>query len=544
MKFVQTFWIDEGKNGLEDSFGWCSAKYHIMSWALSCLQLNKFHSDVELITDTRGKELLIDQLKLPYKNVRIELDDLDFEADPRLWVMKKMYSYTLHGEPFLNVDGDVYIFKPIPDEILSGDLIAQNIEQDFEYYKELVNLVDNNFEYIPSAIKTLNISSEPIKGCNAGVLGGNNFQFFSGYYHLVQRFVTENKNEINQLTATQMVNFNAIVEQYIFYCLSNDLEIKVNYLFDTVYDPAFEGFANFHYLPKNTPYIHALGDYKKNGWICDQLANRLRIDYPEYYNIIINLTEPDTICFKGKNQQEGSKDSRTNVSSFSFNYLAKSEGDIFYRTKQMISSICDKEHISLNINKLTIFQVMEYLDKELTNTRSAALLNDLFEFEKEKLKLIQSLPSDDLIWKNEVKTCDSANHVFLSNSYQEKLELKLSPLCMTIESEWDWAENLILFSRTKENNFEKNFHVDSHYYQTLLLFDRHHGEVIEYLLGPIETYLISILSRDANTSYAEVAAQVMVFFQNIEASQVPVLLEEAIRFLSFSGVIYLSEKVE
>lgn len=542
MKFVQTFWIDEGKNALEAPFGWCSAKYHLMSWALSCLQLNKFHSNVELITDTRGKELLIDKLKLPYKNVRIELDDLDFECSPQLWVTKKIYSYTLHNEPFLNVDGDVYIFKTIPDEILSGDLIAQNIEQDFEYYKELVNFIDNNFEYIPSEMKNLNVSSEPIKGCNAGILGGNNYQFFSGYYHLVQRFITENKVQINQLTATQMVNFNAIVEQYIFYCLSNDLEIKVNCLFDTVYDPAFEGFANFHYLPKNTPYIHALGEYKKNGWICDQLANRLRMDYPEYYNIIINLTEPDTICFKGENQQKGSKDSRTNGSSFSVKYLAKSEGEIFYRTKQMISSIFDKEHISLNMSKLTIFQVMEYLDKELTNTRSVALLNDVFEFEEAKMKLIQSLPSDDLIWKNEVKTCDSANHVFLSNSYQEKLELKLSPLCMTIESEWDWAENIILFSRIKENNIEKNFHVDSHYYQTLLLLDKHHVEVIEYLLDPIEAYLLSILSKEKFISITEVTEKIISFFENIKESEISVLLGEAIRFLSYSGVLLLRLK--
>ena len=88
-----------------------------MSWALSCLQLNKFYNNVELITDSRGKELLIDKLKLPYKNVRIELDNLNFDCSPQLWVTNKIYSYTLHNEPFLNVDGDVYIFQPFPDDL-------------------------------------------------------------------------------------------------------------------------------------------------------------------------------------------------------------------------------------------------------------------------------------------------------------------------------------------------------------------------------------------------------------------------------------------
>jgi hypothetical protein len=102
----------------------------------------------------------------------------------------------------------------------------------------------------------------------------------------------------------------------------------------------------------------------------------------------------------------------------------------------------------------------------------------------------------------------------------------------------------VLFTRVKINNIQNNFHQLPYYYQTLLLFDRHHGEVIEYLLGSIETYSMSLLSKEDYTSYQQLAAQVMVFFQNIEASQVPVLLEEAIRFLSFSGVIYLSLKVE
>lgn len=89
MNIVHTFWIDKGKDPLKDSFGWCSARYHLMSWALSCLQLHQFYEDLELITDRKGKELLIDQLKLPYKKVRVELDDLDLVQIPGLWVMKK-----------------------------------------------------------------------------------------------------------------------------------------------------------------------------------------------------------------------------------------------------------------------------------------------------------------------------------------------------------------------------------------------------------------------------------------------------------------------
>ena len=540
MKFVHTFWIDNHINGLEASFGWCGAKYHLMSWALSCLQLNKFYTNIELVTDSRGKELLIDKLKLPYKNVRIELDNLNFDCSPQLWVTNKIYSYTLHNEPFLNVDGDVYIFQPFPDEVLSGDLIAQNIDQDFDYYKELVGLVNNTFDFVPDPIKQQIENSLPIHASNAGILGGHDYNFFSGYFKFVQHFISANKDKINQLTSAQMVNFNAVVEQYIFHCLSNDLNVEVKYLFDTVYDPSYnEGFCNFHYLPNNTPFIHALGDYKKNGWVCDQLANRLRMDYPEFYDRIINLFEPSNKVLMENNAREEFEDTITEGSSISAKYSAKSDREKFFRTERIMLSICEKDHNSLNTIEFTIFQFKDCLDKKLTNLSSAALLNDVFEFKKEKMRLIQSLPSDDFIWKNEVEATDSANQVFNDENFREKAEVKLTLLCMTIESEWDWAQNHVLFTRVKGNYFENNFLLPPHYYQTLLLFDKHHVEVIEYLLGPIEAYLLAILSKENFISINDVTGSIISFFEKINESEISLLLEEAIRFLSYSGVLLI-----
>ncbi len=540
MKFVHTFWIGNNKNALEASFGWCSAKYHLMSWALSCLQLNKFYNNVELITDSRGKELLIDKLKLPYKNVRIELDNLNFDCSPQLWVTNKIYSYTLHNEPFLNVDGDVYIFQPFPDEVLSGDLIAQNIEQDFDYYNELVRIVNDTFDFVPLPIKKQIERSVPIQASNAGILGGHDYQFFSGYYQLVQNFIAENKNKINQLTPAQMVNFNAVVEQYIFHCLGNDLEIEVNYLLDTVYDPSFfESFANFHHLPNDISFMHALGDYKKNGWVCDQLANRLRMDYPEFYDRIINLFEPSNKVLMENNAMEEFEETITEGSSISAKYSAKSDREKFFRTERIMLSICEKDHITLKTIEFTIFQFKDCLDKKLTNLSSAALLNDVFEFEKEKMRLIQSLPPEDFIWKNEVEATDSANQVFNDEKFREKAEVKLTLHCMTIESEWDWAQNHVLFTRVKGNHFENNFLLPPHYYQTLLLFDKHHVEVIEYLLGPIEAYLLSILTKDNFISINDITGSLISFFEKINESEISLLLEEAIRFLSYSGVLLI-----
>jgi hypothetical protein len=348
----------------------------------------------------------------------------------------------------------------------------------------------------------------------------------------------KNKEKINLLTPTQLVNFNAVVEQYIFHCLSNDLNIPVNYLFDTVYDPSFfDGFCNFHYLPNKTPFIHALGDYKKNGWVCDQLANRLRMDYPEYYHSIVDL-------FEAQPKNSSRQDITSVLANFSKDYLAKSETQKFFRPEQILSAIFEKEGISWNSDKFTILGLKDFLKKKTIEAHSEALLDDVYKFEKEKLRLIELFPLNEFTGEERFSAIESANHAFKDSSWQEKAELKLVPHCKILTSEWDWAQNSVLFTRVKMNPIQNNFFNSPHYYQTLLFWDKHHLEVIEYLLGPVGTYLLSILSEENNISMVEVVELVNAFFEEAIDTQLLVLLEEEIRFLAYSGEIVISGKVE
>lgn len=542
MKIVQTFWIDEGKDPLKDSFGWCSAPYHLMSWALSCLQLHQFYDNIELITDIKGKELLIDQLKLPYKNVRVELDELGLLPFHGLWVMKKIYSYTLHDEPFLNVDGDVYVYAPLPNELLSGQLIAQNIEQDFDYYKELVGLVGETFPSVPRTIKEQIRRGMEIQASNAGIFGGNNYAFFKDYFQVVEQFVAGNQDQIKSLSPSQLVNFNAVVEQYIFHCLSGDQGIEVNYLLDTVYDPSFfESFANFHHLPNDIAYMHALGDYKKNGWVCDQLAHRLRLDYPEYFARVMGLFEKDGIESFEKTVPDASWGLPRTSQRFTSNYRSKPESEQFYRTNQVLSAICEKEGISLDRDKFNISDLKEDLGRKLTDELTLRVLDDVYEFEQEKLRLIELLHKGSSELEAGFPPIQSANQVLKNKRWQEMAELKLAPNCKSILSEWDWSQNSVLFTRVKINPIENNLLLPPHFYQTILLWDRQHQEVIEYLLGPIGSYLLSVLKEEDYTLMSELVDKVATFFELVDEKKVQEMLEEEIRFLAYSGVISLRE---
>jgi hypothetical protein len=66
MTLLQTLYISSGKDLLRDSFGWVAPEYHLVGWALSCLQLRAFHGDVVLYANSPTARLLIDDLQLPY----------------------------------------------------------------------------------------------------------------------------------------------------------------------------------------------------------------------------------------------------------------------------------------------------------------------------------------------------------------------------------------------------------------------------------------------------------------------------------------------
>jgi len=73
MNFLQTLYNDDSKDPFRDSFGWASPEYHLMGWALSCLQLRRIYGNITLFANSPAAHLLIDTLQLPYAKVDLNL---------------------------------------------------------------------------------------------------------------------------------------------------------------------------------------------------------------------------------------------------------------------------------------------------------------------------------------------------------------------------------------------------------------------------------------------------------------------------------------
>lgn len=291
-KIVHSFWTLpsrlKGYNKYEG--GWVEKKYNYMSWALSCLQFSRYYEEVELVTDSYGARLMADELKLPYTSVRVELDKLD-TYHPNLWALGKTVAYGIQDKPFIHADGDIFIYKHLPERIEQAPLVAQHLEVDFPYYYPIAEQIMTSFEYVPEYMAKDRKENKTIKAYSAGLMGGHDTDFMRRYSQEVFAFIDNNQARLNSVHINSL---NVIFDQYLFYCFTEAEGREVSCYTGNV-NRQFEGFTDFAGIPGRSVYLHPVDVFKKNPVNCEQIAYRLRRDYPAYYYRIQQLLSDQII---------------------------------------------------------------------------------------------------------------------------------------------------------------------------------------------------------------------------------------------------------
>ncbi|MEF9476366.1 hypothetical protein OWR28_00030 [Chryseobacterium sp. 1B4] len=194
-----------------------------MSWALSCLRFKKFYN-VELVTDTVGKELLIDTLELPYDSVSLKLDELnDTYPNPKnIWALGK-YMLLKYSRNHLSMLMPMYLSGKIPDRIEKGELISQQLEQDTGYHEGNLKELYSCLEFVPEIIESYYKKTGDASQYNAGIIGGNNISFFKEYAKLAREIVDKNINALENVEFSVNKNaFPCFFEQYLFLCMARE----------------------------------------------------------------------------------------------------------------------------------------------------------------------------------------------------------------------------------------------------------------------------------------------------------------------------------
>ncbi len=284
MKMIQTFYLDPSKNITKTSMGWNLPFYNIISWTLSCLQLHKYYNAIALYTNTSSAKFFSDILQLPYKNIYTLHDDfIMYHHD--LWALPKIYTYSLQEEPFLHIDGDVFIFRPFSNSFLKKGLIAQNEEKATEYYTSTQKGLIKYFSYFPISVEIDFNKKIPIKAINAGIIGGSDVEFIHQFSKTAFEYVKRNIMHLNKINTER---FNVFFEQHLFLTMAKEKNKKISYLFnEKINDNEYQKIGNIHEVPCHQNYIHLLGHFKRDEKTCLTMTLKLQELYPDYFCKII-----------------------------------------------------------------------------------------------------------------------------------------------------------------------------------------------------------------------------------------------------------------
>jgi len=366
MKIIQSFWSGR-LSDIRDNRGWLSYEYHWLGWILSCNQLRKFYDVVELYTDAFGYEILIEKLRLPYTKVHVVLDEVN-EYPKDLWAIAKIKTYELQDEPFLHIDGDVFIWNKFPQELMSSSLIAQNLENTTDYYREMWNEIVPHLNFIPGDIYNYHKGLISL-GCNMGIIGGNDVDFFREYTKKSFEFVDKNKEAWNDVN---LFNFNIFFEQELFYEMASINKKQINYLFDEVWeDNSYLGLANFRDIPHKRFYLHLLGSFKRRFTTCKNLETYVIKEYPEFYLNLKNLIPDRFEHFDNEiSDYDFSKNSNQNlINQFKRDLL---DNKLIINPKSLLAR---------NLNLVNIFEKYDhYID---SNVDFVLVLLNCFEIEND-----------------------------------------------------------------------------------------------------------------------------------------------------------------
>lgn len=427
MKIIQTLW-SQNKGILEHCYGWHSAQFHIMSWALSCLKLKEHYDNLHLFTDSQGKKILVEYLNLPYKEVHVCYDDINYAES--LWAIPKILTYAQQNEPFIHVDGDVFTWRKFSKEQEGAVLVVQNKEKGTDYYKGMMEAIKKELHYMPVSLKN-ELNKASASAYNAGVMGGNDIAFFKAYTQEALQLIDQNykTGEGNQPS----INFNILFEQVLFYALAEKEEKKVICLFKKVFeDNGYSGkdFADFTAVPYIKTYLHLIGPHKRNKHTCELMSMTLFKEYPNYFLKVMALFKYEHIHFDTKIATLF-----PHIAALSETYGVKKaeQRSVYERTQQLITLKTGAP------NRLTDEDIMHFVK----NTRCMMTVH-LYEYETYLSEYMRSwgmIPAEQL-YDIELRAVQNTGFFFMERMQQVQFAIEKNSFIKITETTHEWVTDI------------------------------------------------------------------------------------------------------
>jgi hypothetical protein len=242
-----------------------------------------------LYTDDHGAKLLLDGLGLEFSQVSTELNQLS-GADPQWWTLGKLYTYRAQTKPFVHIDTDVFLWKPLAPRVVAASVFTQNPEffpfNGGSWYRP--NFYNDRIREARGwAPREWNwyVSGRGDKAVCCGILGGQRADFIHYYADTAIDFLTHPKNHPIWERMEHKVGDNILFEQY-FLAACIEYHRQVGSDFKGLTEAyLFQSAEETYHTRRATEigYTHLIGGAKRNEDLANRLETRVAKDYPQHY---------------------------------------------------------------------------------------------------------------------------------------------------------------------------------------------------------------------------------------------------------------------
>ncbi|HWE85311.1 MAG TPA: DUF6734 family protein [Terracidiphilus sp.] len=281
MRVVWSFW-SKPFNAYKGRI-WREPRHHLMAWGLSLSLARRHFAETQLVTDSEGRSLLVDELGLRFDHVSTDLDRLA-DANPGWWALGKLVAYSIQDRPFVHLDTDVFLWKALPAWLVSAPVFAQcpevhAIDHAWCGPRDIENLFDRHGTPLPVewrwATSRDNITFQEE---NCGILGANRIDFLRYYAETAIQLVLDPAHRPLWNELPDLSGFNMLVEQFL---LSACLEyhsihpqspfrgVGIRHLFPT-WSESFNADA-----AARLGFTHLIGDTKSHPAVAARLERRV-----------------------------------------------------------------------------------------------------------------------------------------------------------------------------------------------------------------------------------------------------------------------------
>ena len=115
-----------------------------------------------------------------------------------MWALAKIKAYQSIKEPFIHVDGDVFIWTKIDESLRDHELIVRNEETTTDYYGKMWRDIRHAISYMPEEMKRYDLHIDN-KAYNMGIFGGTDIDFIQRYTYKAFDFVDKNIKMVNRV---------------------------------------------------------------------------------------------------------------------------------------------------------------------------------------------------------------------------------------------------------------------------------------------------------------------------------------------------------